>query len=130
MRLLFVALMIALLPIRAWVGDAMAVDMAVQQVLMTQSSASTGPASAHMSAMPEDCAMSAQTNHGKSVEGDKAGETASSCNCSSCELCAALASFTLPTLATAAFTPYAESPSRGTRFSSAERVFNLKPPIS
>ena len=137
MRFLLVALMIALLPVRGWVGNAMAVDMVLQQVLMAQSSASgetlvpaRSAASTTAVAMPEDCPMSAQTNHGKSVEGDKAGETASSCNCSSCELCAALASFTLPTLATAAFTPYAESPSRGTRFSSAERVFNLKPPIS
>ena len=40
MRLLLVAFMIALLPIRGWMGDAMAVDMAMQQVVMTQNSAS------------------------------------------------------------------------------------------
>ena len=137
MRHLLVALMIALLPIRGWVGDAMAVDMAMQQVLMTQSSASgetlvsgRGAALTTSAAMPEDCPMSARNQDGKSVEGEPAGETAASCNCNSCDLCLALATFTLPTLATAAFTPHADPPSRGTRFSSAERVFSLKPPIS
>ena len=136
MRHLLVVLMIALLPLRGWVGDAMAVDMAMQQVLMTKSSASSATlagfdaASTHASAMPEDCPMNVQSKDGRSVEGDEPGETASACNCNSCELCLALASLNLPTLATAVFTPYAEPPSRGTRFSSAERVFNLKPPIS
>ena len=137
MRHLLVALMIALLPIRGWVGDAMAVDMAMQQVLMTQSSASgetlvsgRGAALTTSAAMPEDCPMSARNQDGKSVEGEPAGETAASCNCNSCDLCLALATFTLPTLATAAFTPHAAPPSLGTRFSSAERVFSLKPPIS
>jgi hypothetical protein len=137
MRHLLVALMIALLPIRGWVGDAMAVDMAMQQVVMTQSSASgktlgsgMDGASTPASAMPEDCPMNAKNQDGKSVESDQPGETALSCNCNSCELCLALASFTLPTLATAAFTPHGEPPSRGTRFSSAERVFGIKPPIS
>jgi len=74
--------------------------------------------------------MSAQNQDGNSVEGGQAGEAAASCNCNSCELCLALATCTFPTLATAAFTPHAEPPSHGTRFSNAERVFSLKPPIS
>ena len=141
MRHLLVALMIALLPIRGWVGDAMAVDMAagmaMQQVSKAQSSAEgampvsgSNAASQAAAAMPEDCPMGAQSENGKSVEGEPAGETAASCNCNSCDLCLALATFTLPTLATAAFTPHAAPPSLGTRFSSAERVFSLKPPIS
>ena len=74
--------------------------------------------------------MSAQNQDEKSAEGAQPGGTASLCNCDSCELCLALATVTLPTLASAAFTAYAEPPSHGTRFSSAERVFSLKPPIS
>ena len=137
MRHLLIALMIALLPLRGWIGDAMAVDMAMQQVVMTQSSAgiktlvsSEDAAFATMAAMPEDCPMSARNQAENFVEGEPAGETAASCNCNSCELCLALASLTFPTMATVAFTPHAESPSHGTRFSSAERVFSLKPPIS
>ena len=79
--------------------------------------------------MLEDCPMNAQNQNGKSVDGEPAGDTASSCNCNSCELCLALATFTFPTMAKATSTPHAEPPSYGTRFSNAERVFNLKPPI-
>ena len=137
MRHLLVALMIALLPVRGWMGNAMAIDMAMQQVSMAQSSTEgampvSGSSAASMTtaAMPEDCPMGAQNQDGKSVEGEQAGETAASCNCNSCELCLALATYTFPTMATATFTPHAEPPSHRTRFSSAERVFSLKPPIS
>ena len=141
MRHLLLALMIALLPVRGWMGNAMAIDMAVnmamQQGSMAQSSTKGATpvsgiraASTTAAGMLEDCPMSAQSKDGKSVDGEPAGDTASSCNCNSCELCLALATSTFPTLATATFTPHAEPPSHGTRFSNAERVFNLKPPIS
>ena len=141
MRHLLVALMIALLPVRGWMGNAMAIDMAagmaMQQVSMAQTStegatpvSGSNAVSQASAAMPEDCPMGAQNLDGKSVQGEQAGDTASPCNCESCELCLALATFTLPKLAIAAFTAYAEPPSHGTRFSNAERVFSLKPPIS
>ena len=141
MRHLLVALMIALLPVRGWMGNAMAIDMAagmaMQQASMAQSSAEgatpvsgSSAASQAAAAMPEDCSMGAQNQDGKSVQAEQTGDTASLCNCESCELCLALATFTLPKLAIAAFTAHAEQPSHGTRFSSAERVFSLKPPIS
>ena len=141
MRHLLIALMIALLPIRGWMGNAMAIDMAagmaMQQHVMAQTSnggatpaAGGDAASATAAAMPEDCPMSAQNLDGKSGKGGQADDRASLCNCDSCELCLALATVTLPTLTIAAFTAYAEPPSHGTRFSSAERVFSLKPPIS
>ena len=141
MRHLLVALMIALLPVRGWMGNAMAIDMAagmaMQQHVMAQTSnggatpvSGSSAASMTTAAMPEDCPMGAQNQDGKSVEGEQAGETAASCNCNSCELCLALATYTFPTMATATFTPHAEPPSHRTRFSSAERVFSLKPPIS
>ena len=38
MRYLLIALMIVLLPLRGWAGNAMAVDMAAQQVFMAQAS--------------------------------------------------------------------------------------------
>ena len=141
MRHLLVALMIALLPVRGWMGNAMAIDMAagmaMQQHVMAQTSNGgatpvSGSSAALMTtaAMPEDCPMGAQNQDGKSVQTEQTGDTASLCNCESCELCLALATFTLPKLAIAASTAYVEPPSHGTRFSSAERVFSLKPPIS
>ena len=136
-RYLLFAFMVALLPIRGWIGNAMATDMALQQVLMAQNSIEGATsasakelASASAAAMPEDCPMNAQSQDVKSVAGGQADKATSGCNCNSCELCAALASFMLPALASAAFTPHAEPASHGTRFSSAERVFSLKPPIS
>lgn len=137
MRFLLLALMIALLPVRGWMGDAMAIEAAMQQVAITQSSTEgAAPVSSRekalvtSAAMPEDCPMSAQHKSGKSVEDDQANETGASCNCNSCGLCLALATFTFSTMATATFTPHAETPSHGTRFSNAERGFSLKPPIS
>ena len=136
-RHLLLALMIALLPIRGWMGDAMATGVAMQQVLMAQDltegathASGRDAAWATPAAMPEDCPMSAQYKGGKSVEDDQADETAASCNCDSCELCLAFATFASPTMATATFTPNAEPPSPGTRFSNAERGFSPKPPIS
>lgn len=122
MRYLLLALMIALLPVRGWVGNAMAVDMASQQVLQAQAGVKTS------SAMPEDCPMHAGT----------AGETATDplkgaghCNdCNTCELCLALATFTGSAGAMASFTPAAAPPSVGQIFSSAGSSTRLKPPIS
>ena len=137
MRHLLLVLMIALLPVRGWMSNAMAVNMAMQQVSVAQNStkgampvSDTNAASATAATMPADCPMSAQNQDEKSAEGKQPGDTASLCNCDSCELCLALATVTLPTLTIAAFTAYAEPPSHGIRFSSAERVFSLKPPIS
>lgn len=138
MRLLFLALMIALLPVRGLMGNAMAVDMASQTVAQAQK-ASAGNAigevgtqadSSAPSSMPEDCPMSAQSGTGKSVSASESGEPDSSCNCNSCELCMSLASFDFSTVVAGAFVPPAGLTSRVIRFSSAERVFNLKPPIS
>jgi hypothetical protein len=120
MRVLLLALMIALLPVRGWVGHAMAVDMAAQQA----QAASMLPASSDTSAMSPDCPMHA---HGGG------GETPAEAHCSSCntcQLCLALASFVWPSLASAPPVPHAEPLGGGDQFSSAEGLASLKPPIS
>ena len=119
---LMIALMIALLPVRGWVGNAMAVDMASQQVLQAQAGVKAS------SAMPEDCPMHAGTAAEPATDPVKA---AGHCNdCNTCELCLALASFTWSAGAMASFKPAAIPPSAGHLFSSAERSTRLKPPIS
>jgi hypothetical protein len=126
MRLLLLVFMIALLPVRGWVSDAMAIDMAAQQMRMAQQ--------APGEPMAEDCPMNAQTSAVPSVDApvdaSQANETASPCNCNACDLCLALASLTFSRVAAVAFVPHAPPPASGTRFSSAERGLNLKPPIS
>lgn len=123
MRVLLLALMIALLPVRGWVGNAMAVDMAAQQAQQAAANAESG---IEASAMPEDCLMHAQASEAEASQADGAH-----CNgCNTCELCLALASFTWPGLQPAAFTLHAEPLAGGTLFTSAERASGFKPPIS
>jgi hypothetical protein len=121
MRYLLLALMITLLPVRGWVGNAMAVDMAVQQTLQAQAEGKALPA------MPDDCPMHA----GATAETATDPLTAGHCNdCDTCELCLALASFAGSVGALASSTPSADPPPAGHLFSSAEGSTHLKPPIS
>ena len=137
MRVLLLALMIAILPVRGWLGNAMALDMATAQLSAAQAPASTAvrglvtPADlAAASAMPEDCPMSAGNSERKSMNAGPSGKSDSSCNCNSCELCMSLASFDFTTIAAGGSKPFAGHAFKATRFSSAERVSRLKPPIS
>ncbi|MDP3171916.1 MAG: hypothetical protein Q8M91_16415 [Polaromonas sp.] len=125
MRYLLFALMIALLPLRGWVGNAMAVDMASQQTL--QAHAQTQAEGKASPAMPDDCPMHAGATAETATDPLSAGH----CNdCDTCELCLALASFTWPSGAKASFMPGGGLPSAGHPFSSAEGSTRLKPPIS
>jgi hypothetical protein len=126
MRVLLFALMIALLPVRGWVGNAMAVDMAARQVVQAQQGIPNAESGAEASAMQEDCPMHAQASEVKTPTADGAH-----CNaCNTCELCLALASFTWPGLQAAGFTPHAEPLAGGSHFASADRASGFKPPIS
>jgi hypothetical protein len=120
-RYLLLALIITLLPLRGWVGNAMAVDMASQQA-QARADVQGSPA------MPEDCPMHAQA--GAEAAGDPLAAAAHCTDCDTCELCLALASFVWPTVALASFPPHAGPPSAGHPFSSAESIARLKPPIS
>ncbi len=121
MRILLFALMIALLPLRGWVGNAMAVDMAAQQVHMA---AASGDASG--AAMPEDCPMRMQASDTSSAPGG----TSTHCSCDTCELCLALASLSGVSLPAGHSMPVTGLVADGTRFDSADRASRLKPPIS
>ena len=128
MRYLLVALMIVLLPLRGWAGNVMAVDMAAQQVLMAQT-ATVDTAIAAESAMPADCPMQAQAAADKSS--DAAQTTGSHCNgCNTCQLCLTLASFTWTHSPAGPIKPHAAPSAIGIRFSNADSVASLKPPIS
>ena len=132
MRYLLVALMMVLLPLRGWAGNAMAVDMAAQQVLLAQTAPPAAVAAVEKepeSAMPSDCTMHVQATADKAG----AGETTagSHCNgCNTCQLCLALGSFSWTSGSANPFQPHAAPSASPTLFSSAESAASLKPPIS
>lgn len=126
MRYLLLALMITLLPLRGWVGNAMAVDMALNMTLQQAVQAPAEPKAAP--GMPEDCPMHAQT--GAEAAADPVAADGHCNDCNTCELCLALASFAWQAVAMGSFMPHAGPPSAGHPFSSAEDINRLKPPIS
>lgn len=128
MRYLVIALMIVLLPLRGWAGNAMAVDMATQQVLMMQDSAASTAAKLAVSSMPADCQMHGQAVDDKADQVSPAGAHCHSCD--TCQLCHALASWTHPDWrATANGRPGAPLLA-GSGFRSADTAASFKPPIS
>ena len=122
MRYLLIALMIVLLPLRGWAGNAMAVDMAAQQVLMAQAGAVS------TAAMPADCPMHLQAVADKADQTSPAVDHCHSCD--TCQLCLALASWP-PQDWPAGLTSRPGAPLlAGTSFRSADTAASIKPPIS
>lgn len=143
MRPLFFALMITLLLLRGWVGDAMANSMALaplqpshpaselrQLAAKTAATAAvhTADEAAHPTAhaaAPEaapDCAGHATAN-----------DDAASTHCQSCNACQACHSVALiPAIANtgAAFNTRVQPPAQAARFASADAASGQKPPIS
>lgn len=116
MRHLLLALLVAMLPLRGWVGDAMATGMLTQHISAVQ----TAPQGTQ--AKPTtDC-------HGHAASAEEQDGTQH--NCATCNLCHSVAS--APVLAhwQPACVP-AHLPTTGKRsYTSADTVAGLKPPIS
>ncbi len=133
MRILLLALMIALLPVRGWMGNAMAVDMASQVVAKAQkapTAESTGTVADSDASMAADCPMHAQSADNAAADRE-AQVSGVHCNaCDTCELCLALATSTWPGASALAFAPHLAPLATGYRFSSADSFSSFKPPIS
>ncbi len=134
MRRWFLLIMIALLPIRGWVGDVMAAEMVTQQIAAVQQV----PTQAQP-AQPADSADSADPHadcHGKAAATSPAlpaagDATATDCgNCTSCQVCHTVAMAATSGAGPLAPVPHAAPPVRGTHFASAEPARGFKPPIS
>lgn len=120
MRRFLLVLMIALLPLRGWVGDVMAMEMLVQHPAAMQNVAASADAKMH-----EEC-------HAEAEPSSSAADSGQS-HCGSCPLCLICHSMAAPA-------PWAASPAvwlihalpatDPTRFASAASAFALKPPIS
>ena len=128
MRCLLIAVMIVLLPLRGWAGNAMAVDMATQQVLMAQADAASTAAMLAESAMPVDCPMHVQAVADKADQTSPAGAHCHSCD--TCQLCLALASWTHHDWPAGAMSRPGAPLLANTSFRSADTAASLKPPIS
>ena len=153
MRFLLFALMIALLPLRGWIGDAMATEMAMaalQQQVATKIIASQGhmmPSGDHFDHEAEtpEAARGAQPPHSMNIMG--AAESGRDCatdasdgsahaantHCESCSACQACHTVGLSPTATS-LNPVFNSPalphSLAAQFASAEAALGQKPPIS
>lgn len=134
MRALLLALMIALLPLRGWVGDAMAMNM-MSEALHTPANAiksvatNTHPAAHgdHFEARHADCAEHPAPAPTSDAAGSHDGNCASH---AACQLCHSVAlTPLLPTLAPAAV-PAAAPPRALAGFASAELPPGFKPPIA
>lgn len=117
MRTVVLILMIALLPLRMWAAEDMAVRMAQADVSAAQMSPSDP--------MPEDCPMMADaTQHQESHDGSHA-----KVHCMSCQLCAAAAC--MPELAFERdVAPTGPAVTRASNYVSADLAPDLRPPIS
>ena len=130
MRHLLLALLIALLPVRGWVGNVMAFEMASQQVAMAHVSSVDAATNPDL-AMPADCPMHAQAVSDLAADTDQTAEAGLHCNgCDTCQLCLALASLTWTHVAADPHVPDAAPLASASRFSDADSVASLKPPIS
>jgi hypothetical protein len=118
MRTVVLILMIALLPLRMWAAEGMAIRMAHAQ-----------PPAAGMSSMepmPEDCPMVAESTAGHGSQDDQSSSTA---HCLTCHLCAAAACLPEVALQQGPALAGPRDP-RSNRYISADLSPDLRPPIS
>ena len=121
MRHLLLILMLALLPMRGWAGDVMAIRMAGHQPVVVEKVASAPHAEcaehAHANAHPASGAHDAKTN----------GDCPS---CAGCQVCSSVALFMQPSAVAVSRLPHGVPSMTGAAFTSAEPAPGFKPPIS
>ncbi|MEO8121069.1 MAG: hypothetical protein ABI606_17325 [Rhodoferax sp.] len=140
MRLLLLALMIALLPMRGWAGDVMTMEMASGQPIAMQNIASTaystgarGIFSINSGNSPADCPEHAGAAMAMNADTPTPHDPAAQDNCGSCSICqichtVALTSDVVPDVNVIPL-PLLQ-PEDGLQFASAVAALRLKPPIS
>lgn len=153
MRHLVFALLIALLPLRGWVGDAMALQLTVAALSHTEiaikkeafgaigtsasshfehqtpavHAAAEPPAMAHADCPGHDSsALPASPHHGGGAQ-HADGDCAS---CTTCQICHSVALTPVLLHFTSALLPATAPSSKAPHFASAERAPGFKPPIS
>ncbi|PQA78562.1 hypothetical protein [Rhodoferax sp. TS-BS-61-7] len=120
-RLVLLLILIALVPLRAWAGDAMAIQMAAQtRAADMVAAASPPPAHSNCHEMQAEPATAPQTSH-----------TADPCaTCASCQACFTVA-LVVPALQSATQAlPHGLPRAASAQFTSAVLALGHKPPIS
>lgn len=139
MRRLLLILMIALLPLRGWAGDAMATGMAAGQMAqMQQTHVATENIAAHAHAASEKAHFDYDiaAPHTGPMAADCAGHgaddgDASHCDtCSACQACHAVALAHSGHKVPSTFQAFALPHSAADQFASADAALRQKPPIS
>ncbi|MCR6476764.1 hypothetical protein NU688_11455 [Variovorax sp. ZS18.2.2] len=138
MRTLLLALMIALLPIRGWLGDAMAVEMvrhslpAASLVAQEASAASVAvDAHCHEAMDAADSGMDTMAHHHDEGNSSDHGTDHQGCGtCTVCQVCHTVALGGTPLIDIVHGAPQVLPTAHAARFASAEPVLGLKPPIS
>lgn len=121
MSRIFLILLIALLPLRGWSAQRMAVYMAASETTtMAMVAADQG--------MPADCPMMMQAS--SSDKSADQGGNKSHRGCQSCQLCMSLAAFETQATRTLPHMPITAEIPRADRFANADLVRAVKPPIS
>ena len=124
MRHLVFALILALLPLRGWVADAMGMEMSVQKLQLAQAAADAPAVS-----MPADCPMHQEAG-AQGGDASTSSQGAPCQSCDSCELCLPLTLAGSTAAPAPPSWPQAAPAGGGTRFASAERAARFRPPIS
>lgn len=129
MRSVFLALLIALLPLRGWVGDVMAMELMGAALAPPEARSAAHPP--HHDAAGE--CEHAPTHHGHALAGEPADDvqaTVGDCNtCTACQICHSVALAPMPIQAAAPQLALAAPQSRLPQDVSAERAPGFKPPI-
>jgi hypothetical protein len=127
MRRWFVLLLIALLPLRGVVGDAMAADMVAKHLATAQSAAATE--TAHHD-MDPDCMGHSHVNS-DADDGTSAMNDTSPCpTCASCQVCSSVALAFAASLDVPPFFAQPRPVAAQPTFTSADPAAGFKPPIS
>lgn len=116
--------MIVLLPLRGWAGDAMAAEMSARQVQNAAVAVASQGQAPHHEAAHDDCA-------GHALD-PQAGPAAQDADCPTCAMCQACSALALVSFAadTGAAAPGQQHPSGAfARFASADEARGFKPPI-
>lgn len=129
MRHLVLALMIALLPVRGWVGDAMAAQMLSGRMEAAAAQAQPLPAGQAQAAAMECPGHAAQPQAPEAQTGQPASHEACVC-CVTCLVCSSAALAVAGTEAAGHSLFHAAPPAGSAAFASAEVFPLLKPPIS
>lgn len=112
----FILVLIAVLPLRAWSVEGMAVHMAANEVAV----AAGEPAAV----MPADCPMHL------TAAGDSTEDHAAERGCQSCQLCMSLSPAAWPVLKAPGLRPLANASLHADCYASADLARLVKPPIS